>query len=206
VSLVVGSVLAIAQTNVKRLLAYSSIGHAGFILVGLSAGNALGRQGAMFYLASYAAMVLGAFAVVTLVSGTGERDLDILDYRGLARRRPLLGAALTVLLLSLAGIPPTAGFIAKVTVFAAALRSGDVALVVVAVVASVAAAFFYLRLIVLMYLQEEDAAVEDGTASARVAAPVAGLAVTIPAALTLLLGVFPQVLFGLLETASVVRF
>ena len=211
VSLIAGSVLAIAQTNVKRMLAYSSVAHAGFILIGLAAGNALGRQGAMFYLASYAAMIVGAFAVVMFVSVTGEQDLDIADYRGLARRRPVLGAALALFLLSLAGIPPTAGFIGKITVFSAALQAGDVWLVVLAVLASVVAAFFYLRLVVLIYVEEEEPAVAVGASGAasvglRVRSGVASLAVAIPAVLTVLFGVFPQVLFGLLQSAAVVRF
>ncbi len=218
ITLVVGSVLAIAQTNVKRMLAYSSIAHAGFILIGLSAGNTLGREGAMFYLASYAAMTLGAFGVVMLVSATGERDLDIADYRGLARRHPILGAALALFLLSLAGIPPTAGFISKATVFAAALQAGEIWLVVLAVIASVAAAFFYLRLIVLMYVQEDEAEPADdriaagaggpavATDRATAVSPVASLAIAIPAALTLAFGVFPQALFGVVQAASSVRF
>jgi NADH-quinone oxidoreductase subunit N len=215
VSLLAGSILAIAQTNVKRMLAYSSIAHAGFILIGLSAGNTLGRQGAMFYLASYAAMIVGAFAVVMFVSVTGERDLDIADYRGLARRRPVLGASLALFLLSLAGIPPTAGFIGKVTVFSAALQAGDIWLVVLAVLASVVAAFFYLRLVVLIYVQEEEgepvAATPSGAAlgvgvRVRERTGVASLAVAIPALLTVVFGVFPQVLFGLLQSAAVVRF
>jgi NADH-quinone oxidoreductase subunit N len=153
-----------------------------------------------------------------LVSKTGERDLDIADYRGLARRHPALGAALALFLLSLAGIPPTAGFISKVAVFSAALQAGDVWLVLVAVIASVVGAFFYLRLVVLMYVQEElpapepEPAAPGGGASAvtlaarTVVAPVASVAVAVPAILTLLLGLFPQILFGLLQTAAAVRF
>jgi NADH-quinone oxidoreductase subunit N len=222
VSIVAGSVLALAQTNVKRMLAYSSVAHAGFILVGLAAGTALGRQATLFYLASYAATVLGAFAVVMLVSGRGERDLDIADYRGLARRRPLLGAALALFLLSLAGIPPAAGFISKVTVFAAAFGAGYGWLVVVGVMASVVAAFFYLRLVILMYLEEDEpepaaeripvaGSTEDvrRTVAATLAparAPMASLAVLVPAAVTVLFGVFPQVLFAVLRSAAKVRF
>jgi NADH-quinone oxidoreductase subunit N len=227
VSIVVGSVLAIAQTNVKRMLAYSSIAHAGFVLIGLAAGNSLGRQGAMFYLASYAAMLVGAFAVVMLVSGRGERELDLSNYRGLAKRHPLLGASLALFLFSLAGIPPTAGFISKVTVFSAAFQAGFDWLVVLGVVASVVSAFFYVRLVVLMYLDEEVAEPAGGdiriapepsfagrgTAVAtavrthpRIGAPVAGLAVAIPAAVTILFGILPQILFGVLRSASVVRF
>ena len=154
VSMVVGSVLAIAQTDVKRMLAYSSIAHAGFILTGLTAANQDGIQAAMFYLVAYAAMMLGAFGVVMLVSSRGEERTTSSAYAGLSRRRPLLAGLMTLFLLSLAGIPPTAGFMAKVSVFGAAIRAGHWPLVLIGVLSSVVAAFFYLRVIVLMYMQE----------------------------------------------------
>ncbi len=200
VTMVVGSVLAIAQTNVKRMLAYSSIAHAGFILVGVSAASQAGIQAAMFYLVAYATMILGGFGVVMLVSVRGESNLSLGSYAGLARRSPLLAAVLVLLLLSLAGIPPTAGFIAKVTVFSAAVRAGHWPVVLIAVLSSVIAAFFYIRVIVLMYMQEpEDAsAIDPG--------PIGRLVVGVTAVLTLLFGVFPGILFRLLESASVIRF
>src|SRR5438093_5408601 len=139
VTTVAGSVLAIAQDDVKRMLAYSSIAHAGFILIGLSAGSPAGVRAAMFYLAAYAAMVLGAFGVVMLISGRGEGRLSLHDYRGLARRQPVPAGVLTLFLVSLAGIPPTSGFIVKVTVFSAAVGAGFTWLVLVGVLASVAA-------------------------------------------------------------------
>jgi NADH-quinone oxidoreductase subunit N len=209
VTVVAGSVLAIAQDDVKRMLAYSSIAHAGFILIGLSAGSQAGTRAAMFYLAAYAAMVLGGFGVVMLVSGRGERRLSLHDYRGLARREPMLAGLLTLFLVSLAGVPPTSGFIAKVTVFSAAMGAGYAWLVLVGVLASVAAAFFYLRLIVLMYSVEEDAAVEEtapvGGASRAPAMVGARVAVAVPAILTLAFGVFPGLLFGVLQSASALR-
>jgi NADH-quinone oxidoreductase subunit N len=200
VTMVVGSVLAIAQTDVKRMLAYSSIAHAGFILVGVAAGNPQGTEGAMFYLVAYAAMILGAFGVVMLVSVRGEGHLTLGSYAGLARRAPLLAVALALFLLSLAGIPPTAGFIAKVAVFSAAVQAGYWPLVLIAVVASVIAAFFYIRVIVLMYMQEPAEAPEIERA------PLAGVAVTVPALLTILFGVLPGLLFDVLRDASVIRF
>ncbi|HEV8682344.1 MAG TPA: NADH-quinone oxidoreductase subunit NuoN [Actinomycetota bacterium] len=187
-TMIVGSVLAIAQTDVKRMLAYSSIAHAGFVLVGVVAYNALGEAGAMFYLAAYAAMILGAFGVVALVSRRGEEHTSLVSYEGLYRRSPVLAALLALFLLSLAGIPPTAGFVAKVLVFQAAVVSGHWALVVVAVLASVVAAFFYIRVIVIMYMQEPEEAGEIRAPGV----PSAGLAVA--AAATLLLGVFPSLL------------
>jgi NADH-quinone oxidoreductase subunit N len=196
---VVGSILAIAQDDVKRMLAYSSIAHAGFVLVGVAAGNQEGVTGSMFYLVSYAAMILGAFAVVIVVSRTGEGRTSLRDYRGLARRSPVLGALLALFLLSLAGIPPTAGFIAKVLVFGAAVRAGLEGLVVVAVLASVVAAFFYIRLIVLAYMEDEE------TAERVPAEPAPGVALGVTAAVTLVLGVLPGLLLDPLQGAGVLR-
>jgi NADH-quinone oxidoreductase subunit N len=205
VSIVVGSVLAIAQTDVKRMLAYSSIAHAGFILTGLTAANQDGIAAAMFYLIAYATMVLGAFGVVMLVSVTGEERTGLTAYIGLARRRPLLAGLMTLFLLSLAGIPPTAGFMAKVGVFGAAMRAGHWPLVLIGVLASVVAAFFYLRVIVLMYMQEpaaETSSVTDGTAVAD-PAWLAAAGLVVPAVATLAIGVFPQIVLELLQKASV---
>jgi NADH-quinone oxidoreductase subunit N len=196
ITMLVGSILAIAQSDVKRMLAYSSIANAGFILVGVSAGTQSGVQAAMFYLAAYAALILGAFGVVILVSERGERRTSLAAYRGLARRSPWLAAALALFLLSAAGIPPAAGFMAKVLVFEAAVRAGSWPLVLIAVLASVAAAFFYLRVVALMYMREA----EDPS---PVRSPLVGrLALVVPAALTLLLGVVPSVLLNLLHGAS----
>ena len=199
-TMVVGSVLAIAQEDVKRLLAYSSIAHAGFVLVGVAAANQEGVSGAMFYLVAYAAMILGAFAVVIAVSRAGEAHTSLRSYRGLARRNPVLGALLVLFLLSLAGIPPTAGFIAKVLVFEAAVRAGLSGLVVVAVLASVVAAFFYIRLIVLAYMEDPEEERERVRAE-----PAPGVALGVTAVVTLLLGVLPGVLLDPLQTAGVLR-
>jgi NADH-quinone oxidoreductase subunit N len=197
VSVIVGSVLAIAQTDVKRMLAYSSVAHAGFILTGLTSPDSVGIASAMFYLVAYAAMTLGAFGVVMLVSSRGEEQTNLPAYRGLHRRSPLLAALMALFLLSLAGIPPAAGFIAKVGVFSAAIGAGHWWLALIGVLASVAAAFFYLRVIVLMYMQEpvgeQD---EDPSVLPRVA-------IAVPAILTLVLGVFPGLLSGILEKASI---
>jgi NADH-quinone oxidoreductase subunit N len=199
VSVVVGSVLAIAQSDVKRMLAYSSIAHAGFVLTGLTAADEAGIRSAMFYLVAYALMVLGAFGVVMLVSVRGEERTTLSSYRGLARTSPLLAGLMSLFLLSLAGIPPAAGFIAKVGVFQAAIDAGHWPLVLIGVLASVAAAFFYLRLIVLMYMVPAREAVEPESPR------LAGAMLAIPAGLTLLLGVFPGLILGFLERAAVIR-
>jgi NADH-quinone oxidoreductase subunit N len=201
VTMVVGSVVAIAQRDIKRMLAYSSIAQAGFILVGLTAGTQHGIQSVMFYLVAYPVMVIGAFAVVMLVSVRGERHTSLASYSGLARRSPFLAAMLALFLLSLAGIPPTVGFVAKVGVFSAAIQAGSWPLVVIAVLASVVAAFFYLRVIVLMYMRDPQP--EDDQLRP---APVAGVAVVVPAVLTVLLGVLPGIVLGVLDKASVIRF
>jgi NADH-quinone oxidoreductase subunit N len=152
-SMLVGSVLALVQDDLRRLLAYSGVAHAGFILTGLVAGQA-GTPGVWFYLAVYSVQLVGAFAVVAAVSGPGSSGSPFSRYEGLARRQPLLAMALTVLLLGMAGIPLTSGFIAKFGVFQEAWRAGFGWLVLVAVVASVVAFFLYLRVIVAMYMAE----------------------------------------------------
>jgi NADH-quinone oxidoreductase subunit N len=198
-SVVVGSILAIAQTDIKRMLAYSSIAHAGFILTGLTAANSVGIRSGMFYLIAYAIMTLGAFGVVMLVSANGEEQTSLSSYAGLYRRSPLLAVLMTLFLLSLAGIPPTAGFIAKVGVFTAAISAGNWPLVLLGVLMSVASAFFYLRVIVYMYMRdpagEQD---EDASIMPRVV-------LVVPAVLTLALGVFPGLIVGVIEKASVLR-
>jgi NADH-quinone oxidoreductase subunit N len=198
VSVIVGSVLAIAQTDAKRMLAYSSIAHAGFILTGLTSANAAGIRAALFYLVAYAAMTLGAFGVVMLVSGTEDARAPLAAYAGLGRRSPFLAGLLTLFLLSLAGVPPTAGFIAKVNVFSAAIQAGHWPLAAIGVAMSVAAAFFYLRVIVLMYMQEAGAEADERSALMRIA-------LAVPAVGVLVLGVFPGLLLPIVERAAVLR-
>jgi NADH-quinone oxidoreductase subunit N len=207
VSVLLGSILAIAQSNVKRMLAYSSIAHAGFILTGLTAAGSTGIRSAVFYLVAYAAMTVGAFGTVMLVSGRGEERTRISDYAGLARSNPVAAALMTLFLLSLAGIPPTAGFIAKVNVFSAAIGAGYWELALIGVLLSVAAAFFYLRVIVLMYMQEPEDRPPTPIADevGAVAGTGVGAVLVVPAAATLLLGMFPGVIVGVIEKASVLR-
>jgi NADH-quinone oxidoreductase subunit N len=200
VTMIVGSVLAIAQTDIKRMLAYSSVAHAGFILTGVTAASQLGIQASLFYLVAYATMILGGFGVVMLVSVRGEERTQLSSYVGLARRSPFLAALLTVFLLSLAGLPPTAGFFGKLFVFTAAVHAGHWPLVLIALLASVIGAFFYLRVIVLMYMQDPD---EERALAPP--APMPAAAVAAPAFLTLLLGLFPGLISGFLHTASVLR-
>ena len=199
VSVVVGSVFAIAQKDIKRLLAYSSISHAGFVLMGLTSAGQVGISAALYYLVAYAATVLGAFGVVMLVSARGEQRTSLGSYEGLGRRSPGLAGLLTLFLLSLTGIPPTAGFIAKIQVFRSAMDAGYWGLVLIGVIASVVAAFFYLRVVVLMFMRDPEGDAEtDDTLLPR-------LVVGIPAALVLVFGLFPGLLTGFLDQAAVLR-
>jgi NADH-quinone oxidoreductase subunit N len=198
-SVLVGAILAATQQDVKRMLAYSSVAHAGFILAGLTSANATGIRAAMFYLVAYSVMTVGAFGV-TMVVATDQHEPSSYDcYDGLAKRSPVLAALMTVFLLSLAGIPPTAGFIAKVGVFTAAIAAGNWPLALIGVLASVIAAYAYLRVIIRMYFREpQAAAVDDASALPRVLGLVLAVAVVF-------LGVFPRVLSSIIEQASILR-
>ncbi len=153
-SMTLGNVGALVQNNVKRLLAYSSIAHAGYLLVAFAAAPGLGTSAAMFYTAAYAAMNLGAFAVVSHFANAGERYVNLEDYEGLGRSSPLLAATLTIFLLSLIGIPMTGGFFAKFYVFSAAVKANLIWLTIIGVLNSGVGAYYYLRIIVMMYMRE----------------------------------------------------
>jgi NADH-quinone oxidoreductase subunit N len=193
-----GSLVALVQTDVKRMLAYSSIAHAGFILVGLVATNAEGLSATLFYLLAYGFSTIAAFAIVSLVrDGTGEAT-HLSQWAGLGRRSPVVAGLFALLLLAFAGIPLTSGFTAKFAVFSASISAGATPLVVVGVLSSAIAAFFYIRVIVLMFFS---APVTDGP---RVAVPslTTALAVWIGVAVTVFLGVLPQPILDLADNAS----
>jgi NADH-quinone oxidoreductase subunit N len=151
ITLLLGAVVALAQRDVKRMLAYSSINHAGFVLLGLQVATARGVAGSLYYLFTYTFMVIGSFAVITVIGGSGDTRHDLDHYRGLATRRPWLAGSLGVLLMAQAGIPFTTGFLAKLEVISAAVGGRSTALAVIAMVSAAIAAFFYLRVILLMY-------------------------------------------------------
>jgi NADH-quinone oxidoreductase subunit N len=186
-SMTIGNVGALLQNNVKRMLAYSSIAHAGYLLVAFAARNDVGIAAAIFYAASYAAMNVGAFAVVSHFARAGERFVSIDDYAGLGRRSPLLALTLTVFMLSLIGIPVTGGFFAKFYVFNAALKSNLVWLTIIALINSGIASYYYLRLIVVMYMHDPQ---EEGRLALPVPVPLA-IALVISVAVTIYLGVQP---------------
>ena len=149
-TMMVGNFGALVQSNVKRMLAYSSIAHAGYVLVALAANSATGSAAAMFYLAAYAFTNLGAFAVVTYVARKGEKYVSLDDFAGLAQRQPGMAAMLTIFLLSLIGVPLTGGFFGKFYIFKAALDSKLVWLTVLGLLNSAVAAYYYLRILVVM--------------------------------------------------------
>jgi len=185
-SMTLGNIGALVQNNIKRLLAYSSIAHAGYLLVAFAAAPQVGISAAMFYSASYAAMNVGAFAVVSHLANYGEKYVTLDDYAGLARRSPLLAATLTIFLLSLIGIPITGGFFAKFYVFSAALRSNLVGLTIIGVINSAIGAYYYLRIIVMMYMREARTEIPVMKVPAGIAA-----ALVITVAATIYLGVLP---------------
>ncbi len=166
ITLVLGAVVALLQQDIKRMLAYSSINHAGFILLGLQAATARGVEASLYYLFVYSFMVIGTFGVISVVAGRGDRDHGLETYRGLASRQPWLAGALVVLLLAQAGVPFTTGFVAKLEVVTAAVHGGSTALAVVAMVTAAIAAFFYLRVGVLMYTPAQNGTGEDGDMAA----------------------------------------
>ncbi|NLU72514.1 NADH-quinone oxidoreductase subunit NuoN [Streptomyces sp. HNM0575] len=198
-TMLAGAVVAITQTDIKRLLAYSSIAHAGFLLAGVIATSRDGVSSVLFYLGAYSFVTLGAFAVVTLVRDAGGEATHLSKWAGLGRRSPLLAGVFAVFLLAFAGIPLTSGFAGKFAVFKAAAEGGAGALVVVGVIASAIAAFFYIRVIVLMFLSEPKA---DGP---TVAVPSVWTtsAITVGVLVTVVLGVAPQYFLDLASQAGV---
>ncbi len=186
-SMTIGNFAALLQTNIKRMLAYSSIAHAGYVMVALTARSQVGTAAAMFYLVAYALMNIGAFAVVSHLSGRGERYQNIEDFSGLAQKQPLTAAMFSIFLLSLIGVPLTGGFFGKFYIFKAALESHLVWLTVLGLLNSAVAAYYYLRILVMMYMHEPGEAVEN----AEPLSPGLRAALILPALGTLLLGIFP---------------
>ena len=205
-SLLVGSIVALVQSDVKRMLAYSSISHAGYVLIGVQADTKGGVSSALFYLLTYTFMVVGSFAVVTVVGRKGDRRHSLDDYRGLGARAPLLAGAMTFLLLGQAGIPLTSGFVAKFTVFAASVDAREYGLTLVGVITTVIAAFFYLRLIVYMYMAAPAAEGEAAAPTGPVPVAVgAGVALAIALGFTVVVGFLPSTVFDFARHATLLR-
>jgi NADH-quinone oxidoreductase subunit N len=184
-SMLFGSIVAIAQEDIKRMLAYSSISHAGFLTIGLAAGNQDGVAGIVFYLTAYTFMNLGAFGIIAMIEGEEESNLKISSYSGLSSRKPLLSALLALFMFSLAGIPPFSGFFGKYYVFIAAIKADLTWLAVIGVISSAISVYFYLRIVVLMYFKESSS--ELTLRESRTGL----LAVIILSILVILLGIFP---------------
>jgi NADH-quinone oxidoreductase subunit N len=186
-SMILGNVIAIAQTNIKRMLAYSSIAHAGYMLSGIAAGTIDGQVGVMFYLTAYTLMNVGAFAIISFIEKEGDSNLLLDDYIGLSRSKPLLAALMAVFMFALAGVPPFAGFFGKYYVFYSAIKANMVWLAIVGVLTSLVSAYYYLRIVVLMYFRESKTEISVTTSREAL------IAVVLCAAFTLLLGFFPSI-------------
>lgn len=196
ITMAVGNVLAISQTNIKRMLAYSSIAHAGYALLGVIAGNSEGLASMMNYIFIYAFMNMGAFAVVILMRSEDFKGESIRDFQGLAKTHPLASALMLVFMFSLTGIPPTAGFVGKFYIFMAAIGAGYTWLVVLAVIFSAISAYFYLRIVIYMYMKEPEQEVTLSTS------PAINIALALSIIMVLLLGVLPGRLIELARTAA----
>ena len=186
-TMTVGNLTALVQTNIKRMLAYSSVAHAGYVLVAMVAGKELGGAAMMYYLVAYGFMNLGAFGVVLSLNRQDQPNEELRDYAGLGFRYPALGMAMAIFMLSLTGVPPLVGFTGKFYVFSAAVEAGYIGLAVIGVLNSAVSAYYYIRVIVTMYMEEGDAAFE--IAALR---PALSAAIIIAAAGTVLLGIFPS--------------
>ncbi len=200
VTMLVGVTLAVTSQDIKRMLAYSSIGHAGFLLLGVIAFSNEGLAATMFYLLAYGLTTIGCFAIVMLVRGPAGEAGHLSSWAGLGRTSPLLAGTFAFLLLALAGIPLTSGFTAKFGVFSAAIASGAIAPVLVAVLASAISAFFYLRVIVLMYFAKPAA---EGQAAVAVPSLLTQSAIAVAVIATVALGVFPQAVLSLVNESAI---
>jgi NADH-quinone oxidoreductase subunit N len=184
-TMILGNVVALSQTNIKRMLAYSSIAHAGYLLMGVAASNGRGLSGMLFYLLAYAFTNLGTFAILAMMARPEGEDLSFAPYTGLARRQPWLAAAMALFMFSLTGIPPTGGFIGKYYLFWAAVEADLIWLAVVGVLTTVVSAFFYLRVVVIMFFDTGSHDVAPNLYTTLL------IAVILTAAGTLLLGLWP---------------
>jgi NADH-quinone oxidoreductase subunit N len=184
-SMFFGSIVALSQTNIKRMLAYSSISNAGYLIIGLAAGNTEGIAGVIFYLTAYTLMNLGAFGIVSIIESKEEKNLEISDYAGLSNNEPLLAGLLSIFMFSLAGIPPFAGFFGKYYIFMAAIKSEMTFLAILGVLSSVISVYFYLRIVVLMYFKKTDYNLEISKNNSGM------LALFISVLLIIILGILP---------------
>jgi len=191
-TMTVGNVIALVQNNIKRMLAYSSIAHAGYVLVAFVSANELGIGGILYYMLAYTFMNIGVFGIIIVVGGKGEERVNVDDYTGLAYRHPVAAAAMSLFLFSLAGIPPTAGFMGKFYIFSAAVKSGYVGLAIIGVINSVVSVYYYLRITVAMYMKEPEPASAMESRPALVFSTAMVIAMIIAAYGVLRMGIFPS--------------
>jgi NADH-quinone oxidoreductase subunit N len=193
-TMTVGNVVALSQTDIKRMLAYSSIAHAGYLLVGFVAGSELAMSGMLFYLMGYAFMNMGAFGVIALMGKSGEDYTKISDFAGMGFKYPLMGLALSIFMFSMAGIPPTAGFMGKFYIFTAAINSGFIWLAIFGVINSVISIYYYLRVIVTLYFQDAE---QEITLSAT--SPAIVVAIVLAVIGVLFMGILPSYFWNIAQ-------
>ncbi len=196
-TMLVGNIMALTQKNIKRMLAYSSIAHAGYLLIGFVAGTQLAFAGILFYLLGYAFMNLGAFGVIALLGKKEKEYTQINDFAGLGFKYPLLGISMSIFMFSMAGIPPTVGFMGKLYIFTAAIKSGFIWLAIIGVVNSVISLNYYLRVFVVMYFKEADKEISFPTPS-----PAIVVALLIAASGVLLMGILPSDFWEMAQEAT----
>ncbi len=194
-TMLVGNIAAIFQNDLKRMLAYSGIAHAGYLLIGIVTNTQEGMASILFYLTVYLFMNIGAFAVVFIMEGEGQEGNSIYRFKGLAKKNPLLAAAMSLFMVSLAGFPPTAGFFGKLFVFYAAIKAGYILITILAVVASIISVYFYLRVIVMMYFHEDEAAAQPVIYKGM------GALITVSCLVVVGIGLFPSFLMELARGA-----
>jgi NADH-quinone oxidoreductase subunit N len=198
-TMTLGNVVAISQTNIKRMLAYSAIAHTGYLLIGMVAKSSLGLHGILFYLLAYTFMNIGAFTVVIFLGKNGEENLNLEDYCGLGSKKPLLAGAMAIFMFSLSGIPPTAGFMGKFYLFSAAIKEGYIWLAVLGVMNSLISVYYYLRIVVLMYMKESVKEIGQPSLYLNLIC-----ALLITSFVTLYLGLFPSFSLSLIQQVFMV--
>lgn len=193
-TMTIGNLVAIAQTNIKRMLAYSSIAHAGYILVALVSANNLGMAGVLYYMVAYALMNIGAFAIIIILGRKGEENTQLSDFAGMGFKHPLLSITMSIFMFSMAGIPPMAGFVGKFYVFSAAIQSGFIGLAIIGVINSVISVYYYLRVTVYMYMHTPSREFKPLSTS-----PLILLALIVTVVGTIQLGIFPSSIIDIAE-------
>jgi len=192
-SMIIGNVSAVVQSNLKRMLAYSSVAHAGYMLSGVAAGNQEGQMGILFYIAAYTVMNIGAFSIVSVMEREDDKGLTFDDYAGLSSKQPYFAALMALFMFSLAGIPPFAGFFGKYYVFLSAVKANMAWLAIVGVLTSVISVYYYLRLVVVMYFREGDS---DFSVKPSLQTM---LAIALAALFVIQLGVYPSLLVEIVQ-------